>query len=74
MSPLMTPGDVAKLWLVSVRTVKRHVKEGRARVAPCMLTPFVRWRRSEVEADLQGSNYRHEAAALRPSIRERRTL
>ncbi len=74
MSPLMTPGDVAALWLGSVRPVKRHVQEGRARVAPCMLRPFLRWRRADVISDLQAASYQHELAVMRPTVRERRTL
>lgn len=68
LSPLMTPREVATLWHVSPRTVVARTKPGspkRNRIEPCMVTPDLRWKRSEVEADLAQASYQREVTVLR---------
>lgn len=47
----MTPQEVADLRRITVRTLKAHVKNGKVRVRPCMLSPFIRWNRADVSDD-----------------------
>lgn len=73
-SPLMTPAEVAQRWHLTKRTVIARTKprsKKRNRVEPCFLTPDLRWKRDEVEADLQHASFAREQ--LRQSgIRQRR--
>ena len=62
-SPLMTPAEVAQKWHLTKRTVinrtKPHSKK-RNRIEPCFLTPDLRWKREDVEADLARASFDRE--------------
>lgn len=54
---LLTPTEVARKYKVTVRTMKARLKKGTWRRAmPCMADPL-RWRREQVERDIQTSKY-----------------
>lgn len=73
-SPLMRPAEVAQVWRLSKRTVIARTKptsSKRNRVEPCFLSPDLRWRRSEVYADLEQASYQRDAI-VRIGTRQRR--
>ena len=66
---LLTTSQVAAKWGMSVRTLKRHLKNGTIRVQPCTrIGQRYRWRESDIDTDIRRATLQR-SPSLQPVVK-----
>jgi predicted site-specific integrase-resolvase len=68
-SELIRLKQAAQKWGIAVSTLHEQVRQGRARVMPCMVNPY-RWRLRDIERDIDTASY---SDSRRKQQRDRKT-
>lgn len=54
----------AEMWGIATSTLHQQVREGTARLMPCLVKPY-RWREEDIERDIKTASYTHSRSLER---------